>query len=128
MIISPTANFDNSVLFPNTGVRYALYKSELLAMEATSETWNETIYADKYYAGVVELGFGYKTASFCEELYSKNFTRLKNMPILIRTEIINRAFKLYQNPYKLDYNLIQLFSFYNYSKMYDCGSVYGFID
>jgi len=128
MIMSPPANVDNHIFSPNTGVRYALTESEMQAIKITSEVWNGTLGADRYYSSNSMWWMGYNTKPIDDCLYKKDFKECRSMLVLIRSEIINKPFKLFQSTYRLDYDpRIILEEEIEYSKIYENGQVSGYL-
>jgi len=129
MIMSLPANVDNHIFSPNTGVRYALTESEMQAVTTASEIWNGTLGADRYYSYYSSNSLrwiGYNIAPIDECLYKKDFEKCRGMLILIRSEIINKPFKLFQSVYRLDYDPRTLLEENGYSKLYGNGQVSGY--
>lgn len=123
MISSSWANMDNHFLYPNTGYRSALTQSEVQAVQTVFRMWNGTMGVDKYYNNVKSIG--YNTTDISNQLTDKDFT---SSLVLIRDEIINKPFEISRAVYKLDYNPKQTLDDQEYSKIYDCGSVSGFVN
>ena len=126
MIMSPPANVDNHIFSPNTGVRYALTESEMQAIKTTSEICNGTLGADRYYSSNSMWWMGYNTKPIDDCLYKKDFEKCRGMLILVRSEIINKPFKLFQSAYRLDYDPRTLLEENGYSKLYGNGQVSGY--
>lgn len=124
MIMSPTANMDNSTFSPNMQVRYALTESELQAVDRMSAVWDRTIGVDGYYSELRMLSYPVKGIN--REIAYVNYTDCQDMLILIRTEIVTRPFLL-SYVYKLDYDPRDVLMNQTFSKIYDCGSVSGFV-
>lgn len=125
MIMSPTANLDNPTFSPNTQVRFALTESELQAVERVSNMWNNTIGVDGYYS---ELRTSlYSVKGINREIAYVNYTDCQDMFVLIREEIVNHPFLL-SYVYKLDYDPRDVLAAQTFSKVYNCGSVSGFVN
>ena len=124
MIMSPTANLDNPTFSPNTQVRFALTESELQAVERVSNMWNNTIGVDGYYS---ELRWSsYPVKQINREIAYVNYTNCQDMFVLIREEIVNHPLLL-SYVYKLDYDPQDVLTALTFSRVYDCGSVSGFV-
>jgi len=131
MILSPAANMDNSVFLPNTQVRDALTESELQAVQTITRIWNATVGVD-YYCSALPSGqpssFSMRaTQDISEEIYNMNFSDAPNMLVMIRKEIVDHPFLLFQARYKLDYDPRETIVAQGFSRVYDCGTVEGFI-
>lgn len=124
MIMSPTANMDNPTFSPNTQVRYALTESELQAVKSTSNIWNGTIGVDGYYSELRTLSYPVKEIN--REIAYVNYSDCQDLFILVREEIVTHPFLL-SYVYKLDYDPRDLLMNQTFSKVYDCGSVSGFV-
>ncbi|GAI71509.1 unnamed protein product, partial [marine sediment metagenome] len=48
--------------------------------------------------------------------------------LLIREEVVHHSFKCYQGIYKLPYDPSQTLDEQGFNKIYDCGSVSGFVE
>lgn len=126
LIFSNTANISNNKFSPNTQVRAAFTASELQAINTTSDIWDQTIKADYYYSKCMSYS-KYNIQNFDNELYYNNISSLQGELVLIRKEILENPFTLFGYVYKLDYNIIHKYNDLQFSKIYDCGSVYGFL-
>jgi hypothetical protein len=129
MIMSPQANLDNRTFSPNTIVRFAFFESELQGVETVSRLWNGKIGSDGY---VECLGFlpplDNRIKDIGQELYTRDFNASKDAFILVREEIVQHPFKLHSyGIYRLDYVPSQALREQGFSKVYDNGSVSGFI-
>ena len=62
-------------------------------------------------------------------LDNKDFSHCENMPILVRKEIIGKPVDLdiYRGLIKMDYNPSEFLLEQGFSRIYDCGTVYGYI-
>lgn len=127
MIISTIANVDNTTFSPKTGVRHGFTDSELKGMQTADRLWDKTIGSDRLYANNLKWA-GYNTEPICEGLYTKNFTKYGKMLILIREEITNNNFLLFNTPYSLNYEPKKLLLIQGYSKVLDFGKVDGFVN
>ncbi|MCW4045024.1 MAG: hypothetical protein NWE94_05850 [Candidatus Bathyarchaeota archaeon] len=132
MILSPVANLDNPVFSPNTQVRFALTQSELKAAERTSNIWGGTIGVDSYYALYWFQSFlpnilnRQLTKEIDTQLYNKNYSDCQGMFVLIREQVVDHPFGV-GYLYKLNYDPRDVLIANSFSKVYDCGSVSGFI-
>jgi hypothetical protein len=132
MIMSPVANLDNPTFSPNTQVRFAFTESELQAAERASNMWNGKIGVDSYYSLLWLPSFlaekiDRQSAEEIDiQLYNRNYTDCQDMFILIRKEIVNHPFGV-GYLYKLDYDPRDVLTTQTFSKVYDCGSVSGFV-
>jgi hypothetical protein len=130
MILSPAANMNNSTFSPNTQVRYAFTESELQAVQMITKIWNGTVGVDSYCSELPSgqpLSFSTDlTQDISEELYSMNFSVGRGRLIMIRKEIIDHPFLLFQAIYKLDYDPRETIVAQGFNRVYDCGTVQGF--
>jgi len=127
LIMSSTANIDNRIFSPNSGVRYAFTESELEGMNTISKIWNGTIGGDKYMNHPYELYFNREFENINDSLSAGDFTDLQGVIILIREEILNYPFQIEMSILKLKYNLHIVLDNQNFSNIYDCGSVNGYL-
>jgi hypothetical protein len=125
MILSYPTNTDAArYLSPNTQVRNAFTESELRAIEKMSQIWNKKVGVDTYYA---ELQWQqYQVEDISEQIYNRNYTDSQDTLVAIREEIVNHPFLLY-GTYKLDYDPRESLTTQGFSRVYDCGSVSGFV-
>lgn len=124
MIMSPTANMDNPTFSSNTQVRYALTESELQAAISASHIWNKTIGVDGYYSELRTLSYSMQQIN--REIAYVNYSDCQSLFILIRAEIVIHPFLL-SYVYKLDYDPRDVLMKQTFSRVYDCGSVSGFV-
>jgi len=125
MIMSPTANLDNPTFSPNTQVRFALTESELQAVERVSNMWNNRIGVDAYYSELRTSSYPMKEIN--REIAYVNYTNCQDMFVLIREEIVHNPLLL-SYVYKLDYDPREVLTAQTFSRVYDCGSVIGFVN
>jgi len=125
LIMSPVANIDNHLFSPNSSMTQSLEMSELQAVKTISTIWNGTIRADDYYAG--SQSYDYKCETFSNELYQKRIDKLQQDLVLVRMVIVGAPFKLFSTIAKWDYNIISLLNMSYFSKIYDCGTVEGYL-
>ncbi len=126
MILNPDANIDNNYFTPNTGMRYALSESEISSIEMVSKLWHMGIFSDEFITGDLKWE-GYDIKPFCNEIYKRNLSELKDGFVLIRSDIIGKQFKVFSTIIRLNYNIIYELDNLTFSKVYDCKSVSGFI-
>lgn len=125
MIMSQPANLDNPTFSPNTQVRFSFTRSELEVMEKASRMWSGPIGADAFYSDLCWSSYSVEDVSW--QIYDRNYTDCQHMFILIRKEVVNNPFKLFQAVYKLDYDPRNTLTEQAFSKVYDCDSVSGFV-
>jgi hypothetical protein len=101
-----------------------LTESELHAVERVSNLWNGTIGVDGYYSEMGTLSYPLKNIN--REIAYVNYSDCQGMVVLIRNEIVDHPFLL-SYVYKLDYDPREVLSDQFFSRIYDCGSVSGFI-
>jgi hypothetical protein len=124
MIMSTSANLDNPTFSPDIQVRYGFTGSELEAIEKASRIWNGTIGADAHYSDL--RWSSYSIEDISEQIYDRNYTQDQNMFVLVREEVVDNPFILFQVVYKLDYDPRNTLTEQGFDKVYDCGSVSGF--
>jgi len=130
MVMNPLGSIDNSFFSPNTKVRYSITESEMQAIQSIYGIENKNILTDEYYEYIISLSGYNNSRTFCNELLRKDFTFLSDKTkdlILIRNSIIDNPFRLNLEIFNLNYNPVLLLSRQKFSKIYDSGSVYGFI-
>lgn len=125
-IMSPAANIDNSIFSPNTSMRSALTEAELSATTIL-EKYEDTPKTDFYYATRLNYLGDYNVDRFCPEVSQRHFSDLQDNLILIRKEIIDDVFLLYNSYYKSNFNIKTTLEQSNFSMIYDNGSLYAFI-
>jgi hypothetical protein len=129
MVMSPPANQDNRTFSPNTIVRFAFTQSELQAANTASNIYDGKIAGDEVYTllGYLPEPDG-RIVDISDQLYSQNFTDCQDMLVLIRKEIVVSPLKISGLfPFRLNYDPRQALTEQGFSRVYDCGSVSGFI-
>ncbi len=127
LLMSPVANIDNRFFTPNIGVRYALTESEICALNTISIIYDGTIGSDKYVEYFYTFQFNRKFMSIDDSLYSRDFTDLQGVLVLIREEILEYPFQFRQGTYSLSYDPHVILNNQNYSRIYNCGSASGYL-
>jgi hypothetical protein len=129
MVMSPQSNQDNLTFSPNTIVRYAFTQSELEAMNTAANIYNGTIASDEVYKFLESLpGLDDRIVNINVDLSSRNFTDCQDKLVLIRKEIVVNPFRIsLLFPFRLDYDPRQALTEQGFSRVYECGSVSGFI-
>jgi len=126
LIMSPPANADNHAFSENSTTSYALTTSELKAIETSSRIWDGLIKTDTYYSGT--QSYNHNTESFDEELfYYTDITLLSNDLVLLRNNIENKPFMVFQSLVNPQIELIPIFETAHYSNIYSSGSVEGYL-
>ncbi len=120
--LSVFANYDNPVATPNTSFRYALTTSEMASHQALEENY-VTICTDRYYVwwyapnGINSIDIGHS-------IMTKNFTDIPaNVPIVVRSNIIDRTVLIDSVPHKIDYDVYGVLYDQGYQRTYNSGSV-----
>ena len=126
LIMSFTANIDNHFFSPSIAVRHAFTESELDGMETISKIWNGTIGADRYSHNPYDFQFNAKFVSIDDSLYTGNFSDLQEILIIVREDIWNRPLTRFRLRLKND-PCIALEE-QNFSRIYDCGSLYAYVE
>jgi len=62
-----------------------------------------------------------------EQLISQDYSDCQDMLVLIREEVAHHPFRYYRAIYELPYDPSQALEEQGFSKVYDCGSVSGFV-
>jgi len=125
MVLSPMANLDNPAILENITVRYAFTKSELQAMERVSNMWSKEIGVDSYYSNL--RWPSYSAEDIVEQIYSGDYSVIQDIYVLIRREIMIHPFRYGDYIYKLNYDPQEALNAQVFSRVYDCGSVSGFV-
>ena len=135
MITSPKANIDNHTFSPNTGIRPPSTEAELRAAAFFVEKSVYNISSDYDY-------FTNPSSSIPVNYYNMSYSRIKsldtslitgeferngNIIVVIREEIVDKPFRLFGQPFKLNYDPRQSLNEQGFSKIYDCNSVSGFM-
>jgi hypothetical protein len=126
MVLSPPVNLDNPAITENLTIRYAFTASELQAMETVSNIWSKEIGVDSYYYKVMDWS-SYSVEDIVEQIYSRDYSAIQDMYVLIRREIVVHPFRFRAYTYKLDYDPNEALAAQRFSRVYDCGSVSGFV-
>lgn len=129
LIMSQIANMDNRLFSPNRGIRSAFIESELQAMETIKEIWNGKVGGDWYSKFPYELQINQEFVCIDDSLYSGDFTELKGLLILVREEILKYHLLSPDESiiFKINYNPYITLEEQNFSQIYDCGSVSGYL-
>jgi hypothetical protein len=128
MSLSTVANIDNNVLSPDINVRAALTGPELQAAKEAPDIFNGTIATDTYYTlAFSENGKSY-AISISNQLLNATFRETSGCFVLIREEITRNAFYMQSAlRWKLKYDPTGILDEEGFSRVYDCGSVTGFV-
>jgi len=133
MIMGLPSNMDNRTFSPNQLVRYAFTESELQALQTVSANSAKTIGVDGYYTAAGQTPELLKWSqdklqdiSGC--LLARDFSQCHCNIILIRDEVVIHPFATGGGViYRLNYDPRQFLTEQGFSKIYDCGSVSGFM-
>lgn len=134
MITSPIANTDNHTFSPNTGIRFASTESEIRTAAFFVEKSVYNISSDYDY-------FTNPSSSIPVNYYNISYSRIKSIDtslitgefernrdiIIIREKIVDKPFRLFGQPFKLNYDPKQSLNEQGFSKIYDCNSVTAFV-
>ncbi|ABN56625.1 MULTISPECIES: hypothetical protein [Methanoculleus] len=124
LIMSPNANVDNHMFSPNTAVRSSLTESELHSINSIAEMYTREIGTEKYITNVISfLPLDIDLTQIDESIFTGDYSELEQRDVLIREDIKENSFKLFQGPYRLDYDLGQRIEGQGYSKTYNANSV-----
>ncbi len=132
-IIGFPSNQTNRTFSQNQVVRFALTTSESQAVQTLSANYEGTIGVDGYYRMIrltpellTELKDKLEWIQSC--LINRDFGQCSSDMLLIRDEIVNHPFGTGSGSYyKLNYDPRQVLAEQGFHKVYDCGSVSGFI-
>ena len=132
-IIGFPSNQTNRTFSQNQIVRFALTTSESQAVQTVTAKYDGTIGVDGYYSRIqltpellTELKGKLKWIQSC--LLTKDFSQCSSHMLLIREEIVNHPFGTGSGSYyKLNYDPRQVLTGQGFDKVYDCGSVSGFV-
>jgi len=129
-IISPVANINNPLLTPNTLVRYAFTKAEIVAASFTAKNTIGQISSDFYYAyspssSIFENQFNINNTrilSLDNSLLSNQFVHDLSIKV-IRKEIVYNSFVVESGIWKLIVDPNKLLINSGFDKVYDNGGV-----
>jgi len=132
-IIGFPSNQTNRTFSKNQIVRFALTTSESQAVQTVSANYEGTIGVDGFYTRIqltpelsIELKNKLEWIQSC--LLNRDFGQCSSRMLLIRDEIVNHPFGTGSGSYyKLNYDPRQELTEQGFHKVYDCGSVSGFI-
>lgn len=129
MVMNPVANLDSPAFAPERAVRQAFTESEVQAFDTASTFYDGEIGIDRYGARPLRLTLApnNEISRIDEALVSRDYGECQDMLVLIREEVAHHPFKCYQAIYELPYEPRQALEKQGFSKVYDCGSVSGFI-
>jgi hypothetical protein len=124
LIVSPSANADNAMFSPNTIVRSSLTESELHSIYTVSRMYPGEIGTERYITNVVSfLPIDIKLTMIDENIFTGDYSRLNQGNVLIREHIKENTFKLFQGPYRINYDVEKRIEGQGYSKTYNANSV-----
>jgi hypothetical protein len=129
MIMSPEANIDNPIFSPNTGVRLAMTESEMTAASFFVEKSVSTLSVDSDYGNVIYNYFISNNPKIepLDNYLLKGQFNISGRTIVLRNIIVDKPFRLFGQPFKLNYNPIHIIENQGNSNIYNCKSVYGFV-
>lgn len=125
MIMSPEANVDNPIFSPNTGVRLAMTESEMTGTTFFMEKSVHTLLLDSDFSNVV-ANYYYLHNPKIEPLDSyllKGQFNISDRTIILRNILVDEPFRLFGQPYKLNYDPKQSMENQGLSCIYDCKSI-----
>ena len=128
LIMSLEANIDNRIFSPNIGIRFAFTDSELQAGNTISTIYNERLGTDSYYGILFRYQLYSKYISIDNSLDTGDFRILSDLMIIIREETMNHPLsRPRQSPLTIKYNPFLIIEEQNFSRIYNCGSVSGYL-
>lgn len=116
-LVNDETHVDNGMnLTPSTPPN-GITLSEYTASETISSAWSGPIYTDQmYWRSQFYRGIGID--AFNDQVFTRNFTNLRDRPILVRNNILGRTISLYQTTYDPGYRIDQQLLDEGASKMY----------
>jgi len=128
------SNQTNRTFSKNQIVRFGFTTSELQALHTASANYEGAIGVDRWYSvatytpGLFINKSGDRPKSIQSCLLNNDFSRYPGQMLLIRDEIVNHPIGTGSgNYYKLNYDPRQVLTEQGFHKVYECGSVGGFI-
>ena len=98
-------------------------------MNTAANIYNGRIASDRNYKLLEYLpNLDGRIVDISNQLYSRDFTASQDMLVLIRQEIVVNPLKVLRYaPFRLDYDPREALTEQGFSRVYECGSVSGFI-
>ncbi len=129
MAVGPAANNDNRTLAPHITVSYGFTPSEMEAANTAARIHDGYIAGDRNYRNLGFLPeFEGRMANICDQIYYRDFTEIQDKLVLIREDIVVNPMKIHGfSPFRLDYDPRDALSEQGFSRVYDSGSVSGFV-
>lgn len=127
MVISPQANFDNRTFYPSGLACIGFTESELQAMDTISDLWDGEIGTDWHSRGPLIHQFDTKYKCIDDSLHSSDFNDCRYMLVMVRREVVEHPFVSRGGLLKLDDDPNVALAEQGFSRLYDCGSISGFI-
>jgi len=123
-IVSPSANFENNTFSPNTSYTSALTESEIHSIATIGNIYSGSIGTEGYVAGAGSFVSGdVRLIGIDRQISSGNYSELNLQNVLVRSELIENAVKLFQTPYRLDYDIENRLNSIGYCKTYTSNSI-----
>lgn len=123
-IMSPSANFENHTFSPNTSYTSALTESEIHSIATIGNIYSGSIGTEKYVAEAGSFVSGdVRLVGIDGRISSGNYSELNLQNVLIRSELIENPVKLFQTPYRLDYDVEHRLYQSDYCKTYNTNSI-----
>lgn len=129
MMMSPQLNLDNQTFSPNTIVRSAFTRAELQAIDTAANFYDGRLGIDFFSVRSLQVALApdNEISPIDEALYGQDYADLRDMLVVIREEIVTNPFRQARGPFRLDHDPRQALGRQGFSRVYDCGSVSGFI-
>jgi len=109
---------------PNTLVRSSLTESELHSINTVSRLYPGEIGTERYITNVISfLPIDIKLSMIDENIFTGDYSMLDQGDVLIREHIKENTFKLFQGPYRINYDVEKRIEGQGYSKTYNANSV-----
>jgi hypothetical protein len=128
MVLGPEPSADNGFLAPDLTVRTGFKLSEIQAVQtATRLAGPDGLVLDQLYS-LLRLSENFtRPPDISQNLYSGNFQNLNGSLVLIRDEVTNNPFQLLAGTFRLNYNVTKDLDSQGFARVYDCGSVFGYV-
>ena len=128
LIMNPVANMDNRIFTQKSRVRYAFTDSELKAGNTISKIYNERIGTDYLYTLLFRYQLDTKIIRIGNSLETGDFRSLQEIMIIMREETMNYPIsRKHQGTLTINYDPFLALEEQNFSRIYNCGSVSGYL-
>lgn len=125
LITSPTADKDSPVYSQNTAYRMSYTQSEVQAADTLSQIYSGKVNTDSSYKSLLNTT-GLSATGITPYFIDKDFTEINNLIMIRRYSVENLVFGG-GGIMKLDYEPRDILEEQGFSRIYDCGTVSGFL-